>query len=632
MLPPELREAAMSATIERPMRRRWLSVFSAAVMALGLASCGGGGGASSADAAPADVSGAPHGARTRSGPCVPVERCMQLADFLHFSINVQDFAYPERSAATVERILDLHERYGIPVDFYLTDTLLAYFEDNQPALMARLLASPVAGLAYHIRPPRPYYDGYDWAGLRQLDEATLYTRIQTYESHLLDLATGEPTARIGGFQHLRTLTGERPLVAAFSTDEAFAAVPAQVFADLGARFRIRHGGITNLGERRDGMDVRPEHFDLLLFESPGRPAAELIAEALTTAHQTSGTRAPYFVGVKMHDNDFFADHSAWTETYLNHGRKPVWDLSFRSPLLDDTAQAAQWANYEAAVAYAAGATALVGTVNAEGVADLLAAASASPLLYVAGTMHIENNPSTWPDPEDLKAFLARAMATGMRWSVGADIGYLTNDPRAPNLVRELAAMGVDWDIHAHAADDRLRVAETLASLGVTPDTVVSGLQIDEIDATRAEQVSPDGYHWRGDSLYGLTRAPSHAEGSEDFSFGLYRPASSAAWMNHDPSANLISIGGGTRDILEAEILAQSIAAGGYTAPVYSAAIMVSPTTLHLARSSATGIAEIEAWAARMNSLPAVRWATLRETATAWQAAGAVPSRIQSLEK
>ena len=61
------------------------------------------------------------------------------------------------------------------------------------------------------------------------------------------------------------------------------------------------------------------------------------------------------------------------------------------------------------------------------------------------------------------------------------------------------------------------------------------------------------------------------------------------------------------------------------AKVVSASVMFSPRTMSVTGSE-DGIEAIEAWAARMAALPAVRWATIAETAEAWVAQGSVPSR------
>lgn len=239
-------------------------------------------------------------------------------DWLTFTLNTQDFAYPERSAATVDRVITLHENYRVPVDIYLTDNMLSVFENSYPALMTRLRTSPYVAINYHIRPPKPYYTGYDWAGLSTLAAADQLTQIRNYESHVTDLVTGLPGTTVGGFTRLKQLTGSSPVIAAFQADAALYESVSQVFRELGASMAISHSApYINLGTTASGLYVRPEHFDLKLFESPGQSAASLIEAGYATARTTSGAASPYVVGVKMHDNDFFALASAWTNTYVN---------------------------------------------------------------------------------------------------------------------------------------------------------------------------------------------------------------------------------------------------------------------------------------------------------------------------
>src|SRR4051812_24999196 len=82
-------------------------------------------------------------------------------------------------------------------------------------------------------------------------------------------------------------------------------------------------------------------------------------------------------------------------------------------------------------------------------------------LYPSCTMHIEPSRRSWPDPDRLIAFFRRATAAGkegrtqgMRWSIGADIGWLEGEPRAGEVVRALETLGVEWDVHAHQLADR----------------------------------------------------------------------------------------------------------------------------------------------------------------------------------
>jgi hypothetical protein len=174
----------------------------------------------------------------------------------------------------------------------------------------------------------------------------------------------------------------------------------------------------------------------------------------------------------MHDNDFFAQASAWTTIDVNGPRKPNWNTSTKAPLKSDADQQAQWTIYEAALAYADNQRQRLGVVNALGMGSSLAAAPKTPLLYISGTMHIETSRTKWPQPDALLAFFQRAIAagkvgsqtTGMRWSIGADVGWLTGEPRAAEIIRTLSALGVEWDIHAHSATETAHHSNDLNGL------------------------------------------------------------------------------------------------------------------------------------------------------------------------
>jgi len=42
-------------------------------------------------------------------------------DAVTLSINVQDFGHPAESVASLNRIIDLHEKYNVPVDISHAD-------------------------------------------------------------------------------------------------------------------------------------------------------------------------------------------------------------------------------------------------------------------------------------------------------------------------------------------------------------------------------------------------------------------------------------------------------------------------------------------------------------------------------
>lgn len=259
-------------------------------------------------------------------------------------------------------------------------------------------------------------------------------------------------------------------------------------------------------------------------------------------------------------------------------------------------------------------------------------------LFVSGTMHIESNRLTWPrDPDAFVEFFRRATAagytadrgTGMRWSIGADIGWLTGEDAevVQYIIDETTALGVQWDIHAHDAADRGDCAQELAAFGVTPTSVCSGLNVSEIDSLRSAVTSSDGSTtWQARVLWGLTTSSGHGVGSDDRAYGCWRPVSSTCWQSHSRRGSMIAVGGGDRDLTNVGAFAVGLEASGASYPVTSATINVRPETL-LVVDTTDGIDQIESWAATMATLNCVEWATISETAAAWSIAGGVNSRV-----
>jgi len=143
------------------------------------------------------------------------------------------------------------------------------------------------------------------------------------------------------------------------------------FKALGGTFAVQHGRAVNLGETKCGLTLKPEHVDLKLFEHVGESGGAVLEAAIAEARTVQGATAPYFVGVKMHDNDFFAAQSAWTYVYLDGARRPPWDPSRRAPLKPQAEQDAMWTLYEAAVRRAAEMRDEVGLVNLRQVAAMV---------------------------------------------------------------------------------------------------------------------------------------------------------------------------------------------------------------------------------------------------------------------
>jgi hypothetical protein len=249
-------------------------------------------------------------------------------------------------------------------------------------------------------------------------------------------------------------------------------------------------------------------------------------------------------------------------------------------------------------------------------------------LYISATMHIESESDSWPvDANAFLSFLQQTISAGLRWSIGGDVDWLEGAENAQEIVQRSAAMGVQWDIHAHNTNDFAREASILASWGVAPTSVVNGFRIVDFDDLQAEYTDY-GVLWSPRVIWGGVHCVGHGEGCDDFSVAVYRPASGGQYNVHDPEGQFIKLGGGNHQLAGAENLAAQIAQGQHPYPVIGYTIMVEPETLRIATSATDDVNAILAFVQRMNAYPFVRWATIEETVQAWVAAGEVAFQIQ----
>jgi len=294
---------------------------------------------------------------------------------IYFAITIQDFAYPEKSIEHLQKVVDLHESLGVPLDLSFTTSMVDAYEDTE--LFKQIKTSPVAVVSYHVRPPVPYYDKCDWRGFGALSDTDKATMVEAYETQALDLETGMPIDNVaGGYAHLTTLLGYPPFAIGVKAAKDSEAVVMQTYGQLGARFVVVHATQPNLGDKKHGMWVRPQHVDLKLFEEGNADAVAAVDKALADSRALETAEAPYIVGVKMHDNDFFSSTSAWTTVYFNPSpvrcqQGPDFDLSQKAPLLDQAARDAMWARYQAAVEYVATFDSSVRAVNAADLEELV---------------------------------------------------------------------------------------------------------------------------------------------------------------------------------------------------------------------------------------------------------------------
>jgi len=288
-----------------------------------------------------------------------------------FTINTQDFSYPEKSAETLSQLLELHETYNIPLSISFTHAMIDYYSQEQPELWERLANSPLMSFGYHIRPPLPYHSSTPHSpGTESLTDEELQDYILSFETHGLDLETGISTQEPGGFGLLVDLLGDRPYTVGVSVDDRLRKV-LEVYADLGAAFFAGYTGEMWLGERIGPLHVRPEQEEIKAFERTDEDPEEVLRRAIEGAPMQEGV--PTFVNVKMHDNDFFAEQSAWTAVYLSAKSRRLgapFDLSQASVLLETEQQEEIWMFYEDLLKTVAEDGDLA-TMSVEGVQNLL---------------------------------------------------------------------------------------------------------------------------------------------------------------------------------------------------------------------------------------------------------------------
>lgn len=314
--------------------------------------------------------------------CSPVRTPVDLARrgtgpvyYVLFTQNVHDWTNPEESLITVERVLDLHEERGIPVDFYFTDPMVQLLRGRAPSLLDRLRLSPVTAVSYHLRPPHPAYVDFDWLGLDPMADDLKYDVLLEYEEHRLDLETGRTGWEAGGYQLLADLLGHPPVAVGIgSLKETL----ARIYAGKWATFGISHETTYDLGEEESGLALRPEHLPILLYEHVLDDPCDVLHHGLqdTFASDTgSPGNPPWFVNVKMHDNDYYALTAGWKPIYYDEDdqmRFPPWDLARADRTLKGPeSSAVQWDHYIGMLDCVAASPDLLVPVNLHTVTQML---------------------------------------------------------------------------------------------------------------------------------------------------------------------------------------------------------------------------------------------------------------------
>lgn len=325
--------------------------------------------------APQSQSSAPTIPSTTPTPSVPKD-----ALYVSFILNVHDWTSPDKSIATVGRVIDIHEKYHVPVDIYLDDPVVQMYASKAPDLLARLASSKDVTVSYHLRPPYPYYFGFDWRGLDAMTPTDLATLLTNYETHAIDLSTGAPTTAPGGYQYLKDTIGYAPytVAGAIGSDAAVAAVLEKIYKGMGAQMTLVHGRETTLGQKEGGLWLRPETLEVKAYEKKGHYAAEELLNDAIAQLPTTGLR---FMNLKWHEDNFYTTGTPWDAVYYDGTDRtkpmsPPFDLSLandRSATKPKTAveQAEQWKRYEDAVAYVSTHPELMTALNSPMILEMM---------------------------------------------------------------------------------------------------------------------------------------------------------------------------------------------------------------------------------------------------------------------
>ncbi|MGV8040253.1 MAG: hypothetical protein AB2L07_09300 [Thermoanaerobaculaceae bacterium] len=303
--------------------------------------------------------------------------------YITFALNVHDWVHPAESAATLGRLVDIFERHGVRGDFYFTPEIARELAEHHPEVVDRLRLSGMT-ISYHVRPPHPLYAGFDQR-LRGLDAASLRATLEDYETHAVDLATGDlDRDRAGGYRFVADVFGRQPVVASAPTsDPALRGAAQKLYRDLGARATVTYHETGTDPDRpfeyANGLLVRPSDFsvtrvtpvngsDNFWWNYMHAPDAEqyrplrLLELGMAEWRGSGASRLP-FVTVLIHENNFVRrGPEGWTSVYyeIENGKRgdplpPPWNLEAPDPsqVRPAAEQEAIWAAYEELVAYAA---------------------------------------------------------------------------------------------------------------------------------------------------------------------------------------------------------------------------------------------------------------------------------------
>jgi len=68
--------------------------------------------------------------------------------YILFTLNTQEFMEPEMSLETLENVMELHEKYDIPLDIYFADFLTQKFAEDYQYIFETLKSDDMWAVSY----------------------------------------------------------------------------------------------------------------------------------------------------------------------------------------------------------------------------------------------------------------------------------------------------------------------------------------------------------------------------------------------------------------------------------------------------------------------------------------------------
>jgi hypothetical protein len=287
---------------------------------------------------------------------------LESGTYVLFVLNVHDWVFPEKSAEVVERTIEIHEKYKVPVEIYITDPVFQYYVESKPELVEKLKSSEYVTVSYHLRPPMPAYDDrFDNIGLMNMDEEEMYDTLLEYEEHKLDLETGLVLDEPGGYQFMKDIIGYAPITVGSGDIKK---VLDQIYFEKGAKMAAVNEKESKLGDVRNSLYVRPQQVEIKLYEENnpymrGSVTPESIVQKALNDY--TGNAEQVFMNIKMHENNYYTEGTSWSPTYFagsgfENPLEAPYDISVsaeQTKLRSEEYTDSMWELYEATVWYIA---------------------------------------------------------------------------------------------------------------------------------------------------------------------------------------------------------------------------------------------------------------------------------------